>query len=139
MRLTDHTDYALRVLMYLGAHRDRLATIDEVATSHGISRNHLTKVVHRLGLAGFVTTVRGRSGGMRLAREPGAISIGAVVRSTEPDFHLVECLDDVRNTCVISETCALKRVLASASHHFLRELDRISLAHVLPAGVGSAG
>ncbi|TFW22591.1 Rrf2 family transcriptional regulator [Massilia arenosa] len=131
MRLTEHTDYALRVLMYLGGTGDRLATIEEVADMHGISRNHLTKVVHRLGRAGFVKTVRGRAGGMRLARDPSSIMVGEVVRVTEPDFRIVECLDDENNECPIASTCALKCVLGKATNSFLRELDRIPLSSVM--------
>lgn len=131
MHLTDYTDYALRVLMYLGSQGDRLVTIDEVARVYSISRNHLTKVVHRLGQAGYVTTVRGRTGGMRLGRRPDDIQIGAVVRLTEPDFTVVECFDETRNTCSLSPTCVLKAVLGQATRNFLRELDGVTLANVL--------
>lgn len=131
MRLTDYTDYALRVLMYLGANRDRLVTIQEVADMHGISKNHLTKVVHRLGVVQLVTTVRGRAGGIRLALEPEHIMLGAVVRLTEPDFTLVECFDEARNQCSLSPVCVLKHTLGRATGAFLNELDKVSLASVL--------
>ncbi|MFD2367447.1 RrF2 family transcriptional regulator [Pseudoduganella sp. GCM10020061] len=131
MRLTDYTDYALRVLMYLGAHRGRLVTIQEIATMHGISRNHLSKVVHRLAVARLVATVRGRTGGLRLARDPGEITVGEVVRLTEPDFMMVECFDEARNQCSLSPTCILKRSLARATRAFLEELDALPLAAVL--------
>jgi Rrf2 family nitric oxide-sensitive transcriptional repressor len=132
MRLTDYTDYALRVLMYLGAQRGRLVTIQEVADRHGISKNHLTKVVHHLGLAGLVDTVRGRAGGIRLARPASDILIGSVVRLTEPDFTMVECFDEARNRCSLSPACTLKHVLGRATGAYLQELDRVSLASVLP-------
>lgn len=132
MRLTDYTDYALRVLMYVGAQTGRLVTIQEIAVNHGISKNHLTKVVHRLGLAGLVQTVRGRSGGVRLARDPATITVGAVVRLTEPDFIMVECFDEARNTCTLSPICVLKHALGRATGAYLQELDRVSLASVLP-------
>lgn len=136
MRLTDYTDYALRVLMYLGTHRERLATIQEIATVHGISRNHLSKVVHRLAAAGLVTTVRGRAGGLRLALDPRQITVGSVVRLTEHDFTMVECFDEARNRCSLSPVCVLKGVLARATRAFLDELDGVSLAAVLaPAAV----
>jgi Rrf2 family transcriptional regulator, nitric oxide-sensitive transcriptional repressor len=131
MRLTDYTDYALRVLMYLGANRDRLVTIQEVASAHGISKNHLTKVVHRLGVAQLVATVRGRAGGIRLAMEPGRIMVGTVVRLTEPDFMLVECFDEERNCCSLSPVCVLKHTLGRATRAFLAELDKVSLESVL--------
>jgi Rrf2 family nitric oxide-sensitive transcriptional repressor len=135
MRLTDYTDYALRVLMYLGAQANRLVTIQEIADVHAISRNHLTKVVHHLGLAGLVETVRGRAGGIRLARDPAAISIGSVVRLTEPDFTMVECFDEKKNSCSLSPVCVLKNTLGRATSAYLQELDRTSLASVLPVPV----
>jgi Rrf2 family transcriptional regulator, nitric oxide-sensitive transcriptional repressor len=135
MRLTDYSDYALRVLMYLGAQSNRLVTVQEIAEIHGISRNHLTKVVHHLGQVGLIETVRGRSGGVRLARDPATISIGAVVRLTEPDFTMVECFDEQKNTCALSPVCVLKNVLGRATSAYLQELDRTSLASVLPLPV----
>lgn len=137
MRLTDYTDYALRVLMYVGAQAGRLVTIQEIAINHGISKNHLTKVVHRLGLAGLVETVRGRTGGVRLARDPSTITVGAVVRLTEPDFTMVECFDEAKNTCTLSPVCVLKHALGRATSAYLQELDHISLESVLPRPVGA--
>lgn len=131
MRLTDYTDYALRVLMYLGAQTGRLVTIQEIADMHGISKNHLTKVVHRLGLAGLVATVRGRTGGIRLARDADQVMLGTVVRLTEPDFTMVECFDEQRNTCSLAPTCALRNVLGRATKAYLQELDQVSLASVV--------
>jgi Rrf2 family nitric oxide-sensitive transcriptional repressor len=135
MRLTDYTDYALRVLMYVGAQPGRLVTVQEIATNHGISKNHLTKVVHRLGQAGLVETVRGRTGGLRLARDASTITLGEVVRLTEPDFTMVECFDEAKNTCSLSPTCVLKSALGRATGAYLHELDAISLAAVLPRAV----
>jgi Rrf2 family nitric oxide-sensitive transcriptional repressor len=132
MKLTDHTDYALRVLMYIGAHPDRLVTIQEIADNHGISKNHLTKVVHRLGVAGLVTTVRGRTGGICLKRDPASITIGTVVRLTEPDFTMVECFDEASNSCSLAPVCVLKHVLGRATSAYLQELDRVPLSSVLP-------
>jgi Rrf2 family transcriptional regulator, nitric oxide-sensitive transcriptional repressor len=132
MRLTDYTDYALRVLMYVGVQPGRLVTVQEIADNHGISKNHLTKVVHRLGQAGLVETVRGRTGGVRMARDPATITLGEVVRLTEPDFTMVECFDEARNTCTLSPTCVLKSALGRATGAYLHELDGITLASVLP-------
>jgi Rrf2 family nitric oxide-sensitive transcriptional repressor len=132
MRLTDYTDYALRVLMYVGAQSGRLVTIQEIADNHGISKNHLTKVVHRLGQARLVETVRGRAGGLRLACDPAAVSIGSVVRLTEPDFTMVECFDEKKNSCRLAPVCVLKNTLWRATGAYLQELDRTPLAAVLP-------
>ena len=131
MRLTVYTDYSLRVLMYLGIRPDRLCTIQEIATAYDISRNHLMKVAHQLGLAGYVDTVRGRGGGLRLARPPAQIGIGAVVRACEEDFRLVECFDPERNRCVITPACRLTAMLAEALDAYLAVLDSYTLADLL--------
>lgn len=130
MRLTTHSDYSLRVLMYLGARPDRLATIEEIARAYGISENHLMKVVHRLAQHGFVETVRGRGGGLRLKGEAASIRLGAVVRAVEEDFRLVECFgsDDL---CRITDVCRLKRVLNQALGAFLSSLDGWTLADLV--------
>ena len=93
VRLTVYTDYSLRMLMYLAVKGDGLATIAEVADAYGISKAHLTKVAHQLGLAGYVETVRGKGGGLRLARPAERIGLGDVVRRTEPDMALVPCFE----------------------------------------------
>ena len=131
MRLTAFTDYALRTLMHLAANRDRLVTIQDIANVHGIAKNHLTKVVHQLGLLGVVETVRGRNGGIHLGKEPAQINIGAVVRSTEPDFFMAECFDKKRNECLYSPSCMLKDVLGSATAAYLEVLDGVTLADIL--------
>lgn len=109
MKLTRYTDYALRVLLYLGARPDRLCSISEMAGAYAISQNHLMKVVHDLGKAGFVASVRGRLGGIRLARPPGEIIIGSVVRHTEDGFDLVDC-----GSCIIAPACGVTGVLSEA-------------------------
>jgi Rrf2 family nitric oxide-sensitive transcriptional repressor len=135
MRLTAYTDYTLRTLIYLAMHRERLATIQDIADLHGISKNHLMKVVHQLGLLGLVETVRGRNGGMRLGREPADINIGAVVRSSETDFYMAECFDAASNSCQLAPGCALKGVLGSATAAYLAVLDAVTLADLLvPSG-----
>jgi Rrf2 family transcriptional regulator, nitric oxide-sensitive transcriptional repressor len=133
MRLTEHTDYALRLLMFLGTHRGRLATTREVAALHGISHHHLTKVVNQLGHAGFVETVRGRCGGIRLARAPADIMVGDVVRHTEPDFHVVACLDGRARACPLAPACVLKGALCRATACFLETLDGVALSTLIPA------
>jgi Rrf2 family nitric oxide-sensitive transcriptional repressor len=130
MQLTRYTDYSLRVLMYLAVHREELATIEAIANAYGISQAHLTKVVHQLGLAGYVQTVRGRGGGLRLAQPPEIIRIGEVVRHTEA-MSLVECFDAKTSSCRIEPVCELRAALRDALGAFLRTLDRYSLADLV--------
>ncbi|MBO6634602.1 Rrf2 family transcriptional regulator [Parvibaculum sp.] len=131
MRLTLHTDYALRLLMHLAVAPDRLVTIAEVSEAFAISRNHLVKVAHELGKAGFVETTRGRGGGLRLAHAPERIVIGDVVRAMEEDFRIVECFDREANTCCIAPACRLKRLLRDALDAWLAVLDEATLADLV--------
>lgn len=133
MRLTLHTDYALRMLMLLALEPEELHTIASVAQRYRISRNHLMKVAQTLIQAGFVASVRGRHGGLKLGMDPSAIKIGAVVRATEDGFAMVECFDRKRNTCVVTPACGLKKPLDEAVQAFLEVLDRTSLADVSQA------
>ena len=105
MHLTNYTDYSLRVLMRLALTPDRLTTIAEIAAAYGISEHHLMKVVHQLGVAGYIETHRGRGGGMRLARNAADITVGEVVRCMEPDLGLVACFRK-DEPCPISAACA---------------------------------
>jgi Rrf2 family nitric oxide-sensitive transcriptional repressor len=127
MRLTTYTDYALRTLLYLAANQQHLVTIQDIADAHDIAKNHLTKVVHQLGILGYVESLRGRNGGLRLGREPEQINIGAVVRSTEPDFYMAECFDPQKNLCMLSAGCSLKGVLSRATTAYLQVLDGVTL------------
>jgi Rrf2 family transcriptional regulator, nitric oxide-sensitive transcriptional repressor len=136
MRLTDYTDYSLRTLMYLGVNRDRLVTIQEVADAYAISKSHLMKVVHQLGVAGLVETVRGRSGGLRLGMEPEQIIIGEVVRGTEPDFVMVECFNREKNDCILTPSCGLEGVLRRATKAYLDVLNSVTLADLLRTSGG---
>lgn len=139
MRLTSFTDYTLRTLIYLGTHRDRLVTIQDIADLHHISKNHLTKVVHQLGVVGLVETVRGRNGGLRLKKEPAQINIGAVVRQSETDFFMAECFDREHNSCVLNPACALKRVWAEATRAYLNVLDAVTLEQIIPPAGARSG
>lgn len=131
MRLTAMTDYALRLLMYVAQRPERLCTISEVAQAHGVSEAHLMKVTHQLGIQGWVETVRGKGGGMRLAHAPHDINLGAVVRGIEPDFALVECFS-AGTRCVLNGQCRLAGVLGGALEGFMAHLDGFSLADLLP-------
>lgn len=129
MQLTKFSDYALRVLMYAQAAGDRLVTIDEMAAAYGISRAHLMKVVNALTRAGYLTAVRGRNGGLKLAKSAERIRLGDVVRETEPDMALVECFA-TGSQCVIEGCCRLPRVMRRALNAFLAELDQHTLASI---------
>jgi Rrf2 family nitric oxide-sensitive transcriptional repressor len=136
MRLTSFTDYTLRSLMVLGTNRDKLITIQDIADLHGISKNHLTKVIHQLGASGLVETVRGRNGGLRLNREPGEINLGEVVRDSESDFYIAECFGSEPGHCAYLHNCALKGKLGAATEAFLKVLDGVTLADILPSAPG---
>jgi Rrf2 family nitric oxide-sensitive transcriptional repressor len=136
MRLTTYTDYSLRVLIYLGVQGDKLVTIKQISDHYGISNNHLLKVVHQLGLLGFIETVRGRNGGLRLARPASQIIIGDVVRKMEQDMALVQCFGtegsiDPGCDCRIISACVLKGALAKALQAFLDVLDQYTLAELV--------
>jgi len=128
MRLTVYTDYTLRVLMYVALRPGRLATIGEIAASYGISRNHIMKVVYELGVGGYIETVRGQNGGLRLARPAQDIGLGEIVRRAEPDMALVPCFAPVNAPCVITPACKLRRALERARDAFLSILDEYTLA-----------
>lgn len=134
MHLTLWTDYALRTLIYLGVKSDSLATIAEIAESFDISRPHLMKVVNRLGAQGYIDTIRGRKGGIRLARPPAQIRVGAVVHDTEEDLAVMGCLSKPGadpGFCRIEGCCVLRRAFREATLAFLDVLDRYTLADLL--------
>ncbi len=129
MRLTQFTDYSLRVLIYLAVKPDGFATISEISDKYNISRNHVMKVVYQLGQLGYLKTVRGKGGGIRLGREPGEINLGRLVRQTEPDMRIVECFGP-DNTCRLNPDCGLKGILGKALHAFLETLDAYTLSDI---------
>jgi Rrf2 family nitric oxide-sensitive transcriptional repressor len=127
MELSQFTDFSLRALIYAGSKPRGLCTVPEVAGSFGISRNHLVKVVNNLAKLGFVSTKRGRNGGFQLAMAPEDINVGKLVRVTE-NLHLVECFDEIGNSCPIHNSCVLKRALHQAQNAFLEVLDSYTIA-----------
>lgn len=132
MRLTTYSDYALRVLIFVALKREgALTTIQEIAEGYGISKNHLMKVVQALGHQHLLENVRGRNGGIRLAKPPEQINLADVLRATEEDFALVECFDRRRNACRIATDCRLRHVLSDALQAFFSTLDRYTLADLI--------
>jgi len=131
MRLTKHTDYALRVLIYAAMHEDRLVSTEEIAETYGISAHHLVKIINNLGKEGILEVKRGRKGGVRLARPPEKIVVGEVVRLTEPDFQMVECFDRSSKGCPIVSACGLIRPLEEATAAYIEVLDGYTLAEII--------
>ncbi len=157
MRLTNYSDYALRSLIYLAVRPEPplLANISDIADSYGISKSHLTKIIHQLGQLGYIESVRGKNGGIRLARAPKDINLGVLIKQIEPDFDLVECfatpdndksgdsrqtglpitlIDETTNNargCVISPACQLKSVFFEALTAFINVLERYTLADII--------
>jgi Rrf2 family transcriptional regulator, nitric oxide-sensitive transcriptional repressor len=131
MRLTNFSDYALRLLMFAASQDDRLVTIEETAELYGISRAHLMKVANQLTRSGFLKAVRGRSGGLALGKPPQKIRLSDVLRATEPDFALVECFGSDDSHCLITPRCRLRGALKSALSAFMRELDSYTLADLI--------
>lgn len=134
MRLTLHTDYALRVMVHVGLSRGDLVTITEIADTYGISKNHLTKVVHQLGKSGYLETVRGKYGGVRLMSPPEDVPLGEFIRRTEEDFALARCMrpgDD--RECRIGPSCVARKAMSEALTDFFQALNRYTLADMIAA------
>ncbi|PYE87028.1 Rrf2 family transcriptional regulator [Phyllobacterium leguminum] len=123
MKLSLYSDYAMRVMIYLAARDDRLAAIREVASAYGISQNHLMKVVQDLASAGFIDAVRGRNGGIRLAKPADEINLGSILRHTEKLTDLFVCAG-----CIIAPACGLPVILRQATAAFVAVFDRYTLA-----------
>jgi Rrf2 family nitric oxide-sensitive transcriptional repressor len=134
MQLSLHADYSLRVLVYLGAHPNRVVTTTEISEAYRISKHHLVRVVQTLAEHEYVQIHAGRSGGITLNREPLLIRLGEVVRIAEPNMRLVECFDRKTNTCKIAPVCALKGMLKEALDAFIASLNRYTLADILGHG-----
>ncbi len=130
MRLTNFSDYSLRVLIYLAVKEER-SSIAEVSRNFNVSENHLMKVVHRLATLGYVQSTRGKRGGIQLGMDPQKINLGEIILELEPDFHIAECFNEASNHCKISPVCQLKNVLDEAKKAFLRTLGKYSLADIV--------
>ena len=130
MNVTRFTDYALRVLIYLGVNDQNLVTIKDVATSYDISKNHLMKVVQELSAQGYVEATRGKNGGIKLSRSADQINIGELVRKFEQQSVLIECFGE-SNQCVITPACQLKEIFAGALEHFFIYLEQYTLADLI--------
>lgn len=135
MRLTNMSDYAVRLLIYLSSHPDRLCTIAEIAKAYSISEPHLMKITHRLAKCGWIRTVRGKNGGMELAYKPEEIHIGALISDMENDLALVECMG-ANNNCTLTGQCGLKGIVSGALQAFMDHLNQYTLADV--AGISPA-
>lgn len=145
MRLTLHTDYALRVLVHVGLRDGELVTISEIADCYGISKNHLTKVVHQLGRSGYLETVRGKYGGVRLLVQPEDVRLGDFVRKTEEDFALARCMreegacePDGEGACLLQGACIARIAFSQGLAAFFETLDRYTLADMIAAECGRA-
>ncbi|MBL1259337.1 MAG: Rrf2 family transcriptional regulator [Thiotrichaceae bacterium] len=130
MQLTLYTDYSFRVLLYLGVNRDRLCTIAEISERCAATQNHLVKVVHNLGREGYIQTMRGRTGGIRLKKEPEDIRLTDIIRCTEVNLNIAECLRE-NNKCHITKVCKIKHIFKEAQNEFIETLDRYTVADLL--------
>ncbi|MGJ8624535.1 MAG: RrF2 family transcriptional regulator [Yoonia sp.] len=130
MKLTSYTNYALRSLQLAAIKSPDLVRIDDVARIHGLSRPHIMKIVHELGKAGYLETVRGRGGGFRLARAPQDIIVGEIVRLNEGSMDVVECFNPDKNTCPLIGICVLSRKMQEATAAFLAVLDDLTIADI---------
>lgn len=128
MQLTIFTDYGLRTLMFLAAHRERLCNVREIADHYGISYNHLVKVVHRLAQLGYIESIKGKGGGIRLMQGAEQNRLGDLVQALEPNMHIVECFNADTNTCRVTGACTLKHFLFDAKRAFLETLNSRTLA-----------
>ncbi len=130
MKLTAYSNYALRSLQLAALKAPDRIKVDDVVQVHGLARPHIVKIVHELGRAGYLETVRGRGGGFRLARPAGDIVVGDVVRLTEGPMEIVECFNPERNTCPLIGICKLSRALQTATKAFMAVLDDLTLADI---------
>lgn len=130
MQLTLYSDYSLRVLLYLSRMPKQTITILEIANFYQISKNHLVKVVHHLARLGLISSIQGKGGGIQLNPACYELTLGAILRKTEPDFKLAECFDKIKNRCVLTNHCKLQKIFQQALQAFLEVLDNYTLADI---------
>lgn len=134
MQITSYADYSFRILIYLAMKKEQITTIQEISKFYKISKNHLTRIVHRLGELGFIETIRGKGGGICLARPPESILLKEILLQMEPHFHLVECFDSKKNKCKITPFCYLKQILTEAKSNFISTFEGKTLQDItIPA------
>lgn len=131
MQLTNFTDYGLRTLMYLAVHTEKLSSVKEVAEHFNISRNHLVKIVHRLSLLGYIETIRGKGGGMRIVEGSMKLRLGDLITKLEPNMTMVECFDAKTNTCCITESCQLRHYLFEATQSYIEVLNQYTISDTI--------
>lgn len=132
MNLTTYSDYSLRVLIYLASKKNgELSNIKEIAEIYDISKNHLMKIIFNMGKMGYVDTIRGRNGGVRLAMPPSEINIGEIIRKTEEHFFIVECFEKHNNKCIMTPVCSMKQIFHQALEAFLQVLDQYTLDDIV--------
>jgi Rrf2 family nitric oxide-sensitive transcriptional repressor len=132
MHLTAYTDYSLRVLIYLASKKNgELSNIKEIAEKYDISKNHLMKIIYNMGKLGYIETIRGRNGGIRLAKKPSELNIGEIIRHTEENFYIVECFAKHNNKCIMTPVCTLKHMFHEALEQFLHVLDQYTLDDIV--------
>ncbi len=134
MRMTQFSNFAVRVLMYAALNGEKPSSVPDIARAYGVSYNHMKKAAAELRRLGYLESVRGRVGGVRLTQAPGDINIGQVIRATEGDVTLVECFDADENTCPLTSECELRRALHEALSAFFAVLDGYTLADLLAPG-----
>jgi len=127
VQLTLYSDYSLRVLIYLSKTDKKISTITDISEFYKISRNHLVKVVHRLAQLGYIISIQGKGGGIKLAKDPSEIKVGEVIRKTEPNFYMVECFNEKENRCVITDVCRLKGILNQGMEAFFNVIDQYTI------------
>jgi len=130
LRLTQYSNFALRTLQLVALRSPAIVSVDDVSRAHGISKSHLVKVAYDLSQRGYIETIRGRKGGMRLARPADTITVGEIVRWTEAPLELVECFNPETNTCPLEGVCHLSRGLQRALRAFLSVLDDLTIADI---------
>lgn len=131
MQLTLHSDYSFRILIYLANKKSELVTIDEISLAYNISRHHIAQIVYKLGEFGFIETMRGKGGGIRLALMPEEVNLGEVLKKMESNFNVVECFDKKENACKINNVCKLKPLFYEATKLFLSVFENKTLADII--------